>query len=685
MGWIARVALCAAVAVLALLGTQVGVEAKPQLLVSSAANSRIIRYDGATGDYITTFASGGPLDYPYGLASGPDGNVYVADWSTNEVLRYDWLTRGFIDSFADVAGPGWLYRPSFLTFGPDDNLYVGKTAGDWIKRYDGSTGAYMGVFASGSGLDWPLGLTFGPDDNLYASSSQTDQVLRYDGVTGAFVDVFASGGGLDAPAGLAFGPDGDLYVGSSLTDSILRYDGTTGAPLGTFASGGGLDSPVGMAFGPDDNLYVSSRNTDQVLRYDGATGAFVDVFASGSGLDSPLGLLFMPNPEPMPILPGYGVSLYAEDVTLTGDLSFEDGGECFAANGNNQVPCQISLIPAGGGSASPFGPLVSDPDAVLVAEGGGVYVGGGNTVYWMSRDGNTMTPLSTGGLLSNVSCLKYDPNGDLLASSLFNGTITRIAPDGSQSLAYETDLPEIVTFSFDRDGQLYVGTRQRAVLYRYVSDGVLDTVVVLDDADVHGIVFDEFNRMYAVDQGGLYAVDPGEGTATLAVRLDQSGGLTFNEGAIYLSEGHNHEVWRVGLPSPFPIADANGPYLVVLDETGVPLPGYESITLDGSGSLPPPGGSLINYLWQVGALGHDAGAAALTSLTWPELGSVFGITAVGTYSLSLTVTAGGTPVFTDTDYTTITVSMIPEPATCLLMLSGIAGLAARRRRQLGEG
>jgi hypothetical protein len=71
-------------------------------------------------------------------------------------------------------------------FGPDGNLYVSGFGSDNVLRYSGTTGALLGVFASGGGLDSPLGLVFGPDGNLYVSSAVTDNVLRYDGTTGAF-------------------------------------------------------------------------------------------------------------------------------------------------------------------------------------------------------------------------------------------------------------------------------------------------------------------------------------------------------------------------------------------------------------------------------------------------------------------------------------------------------------------
>ena len=216
----------------------------------------ITEYDGTTGGFLGTFASGTNLPDTFkDMVFGPDGNLYVGCFcyvqelkaGQHQVKRYDGSTGAFIDTFASGGG---LDSPEGILFGPDSNLYVSSANTDQVLRYDGATGDFIDVFASGGGLDSPQVLAFGPDNNLYVTSALTDNVLRYDGVTGAFMDVFAAGGGLDMPRGMAFGPDNDLYVSSQSTNQVLRYDGTTGAFIDVFASGGGLSDPSYLLFRP---------------------------------------------------------------------------------------------------------------------------------------------------------------------------------------------------------------------------------------------------------------------------------------------------------------------------------------------------------------------------------------------------------------------------------------------------
>lgn len=263
------------------------------LLVTSMASNRVLRFDGQTGAFIDALvpANSGLL-FPIGIALGADENIYVCSSLTDSVRRYDADSGAAQGTFASGGGMDF---PQSAIFGPDGHLYVGD-ANTAILRYNGVTGAFMGAFTSGGPLNGAFGLTFGPDGHLYVSSFGNNLILRYDGTTGDFIDVFASGNGLASPYGLTFGPDSNLYVVSSETSSVLRFDGQTGVFIDVFVATGTslLVSPVGLAFGPDAHLYVSSFNSHSIMKYDGASGALIGpfVFPASGGLLGPAYFLF---------------------------------------------------------------------------------------------------------------------------------------------------------------------------------------------------------------------------------------------------------------------------------------------------------------------------------------------------------------------------------------------------------
>lgn len=167
-----------------------------------------------------------------------------------------------------------LKSPLGMAFGPDGNLYVANFETSSILRFNGSTGEFMGTFASGGGMEGTTDLTFGPDGHLYVVCLNNDSIFRFHGTTGSFMGIFASGHGLSNPTALTFGPDGNLYVAEYANNKILRINGSTGSFMKAFVEGSlepgyeGLMRSTSLIFGPDGKLYVTSFENDKVLRYE---------------------------------------------------------------------------------------------------------------------------------------------------------------------------------------------------------------------------------------------------------------------------------------------------------------------------------------------------------------------------------------------------------------------------------
>ncbi len=399
------------------------------------------------------------------IASGAEfGNSGA--FGAASVLVYDGLSGTFIkalvqDNAATTTDEtGGLIRPYGIAFGPDDNLYVSSFRSDKILRYNGTTGAFIDVFASGNGtangLNGPNGLLF-VDGKLYVTTQGSvadaagnisflfdSQILRYDSlVAGATPVVFApqptpdpTSFGFVSFLGLAVGRNGDLYA-SDFANGVRRYNLTTGALVeslstnytGTTPSSNFIGS---LAFGATGDLYVAGFDVNTeigaVIRYDGSSGSpvapFTTLVAPNSRQRS-IGLTFASNSDTFLVGNTRGDNVYQFNAQ-TGELIKEFiaprvGGLVDPdtllygpdANGDGQA----DLYVASGDKAGTSTQLGAS--SVLVYDGQS-----GAFIKALVKDNPATTVDETGGLFRPYG-IAFGPDGNLYVSSFRSDQILR--------------------------------------------------------------------------------------------------------------------------------------------------------------------------------------------------------------------------------------------------------------------
>ncbi|NET70507.1 MAG: hypothetical protein F6K62_05810 [Sphaerospermopsis sp. SIO1G2] len=321
-------------------------------LVGNTRGDNVLRFDAATGNYLGEFipVGLGGLDDPDTLLFGPDANgdgksdLYIANGPESgipSVLRFDGETGAFIDVFVgdnpdtNVDETGGLIRPYGMAFGPDGNLYVASFLSDQILRYNGETGEFIDIFAQGNGqpggLNGPNGLLFinnslfvttqgsvatvNPDNGeVFPDFIAPSQILRYDSLNaGTTPTVFATpepspdSFNFVSLLGLAVGEDGDLYV-SDFANDIRRYDLETAELVDTLSTNYTTDTPpsnnfIGsLAFAPNGDLLTAGFDvgTEEgaVIRYgtedSSAVNPFEVLVPTNPILERPVGITFFP-------------------------------------------------------------------------------------------------------------------------------------------------------------------------------------------------------------------------------------------------------------------------------------------------------------------------------------------------------------------------------------------------------
>jgi NHL repeat len=182
------------------------------------------------------------LNVPQGIAVGGNGVVYVADSGNNRIRAI--APGGVITTVADVADP------SALCLGPSGSLYVVDGVG--IQQI-ASNGAISTILPLTSVVNrtivnepaiggspfafFPSALAVTATGDLYIANSSPKLLLDYANGTLNLVGAASvdEGGPYVTPNGLAASPGGAVYVGDYGAFAVDRVVGTSLTPVFTFA------------------------------------------------------------------------------------------------------------------------------------------------------------------------------------------------------------------------------------------------------------------------------------------------------------------------------------------------------------------------------------------------------------------------------------------------------------------
>ncbi len=272
------------------------------------------------------------LGLPAGSAFDGNGNLYVTDFTNNQVLKRDALT-GTVTVFASnsMLGNGQNFdSPESIVFnrGYTQMLVSGANrfgSGGGINVVDVATGTGAGFYrlpsssgSEGTGeSDW---LAFDANSNLFMTNENPAQgVMKVDTATGDVVLPSFAPNLPNYPYALSFDKSGNLWVGD--TDRILKFD-SSGALLQTITNGSFNTVFAAVFNSAGDQFYAGDLNTGAVYTYD-LSGGLQSSFNAGSGVSglSVAGAVVPPNTGTPTVLFIQGISSYS---TCPGGTGFED-------------------------------------------------------------------------------------------------------------------------------------------------------------------------------------------------------------------------------------------------------------------------------------------------------------------------------------------------------------------------
>ena len=446
----------------------------------------------ARGQSIVTVAGGGTdegrnalarnLNQPYHMAVDGAGNLYVADYGNNRVLRIAVATGltttvagNGVFGFAGDGGPATLAslaRPYGLAVDGSGNLLISDNGNDRVRRVSASTGVIATVAGGGTGddgrpaveasLSRPDGIALDGAGNLYIADYGHHRVRVVSASTGIISTVAgdgtkgSSGDGLPAtsasvgyPSCVAVDASGSVFVGLMYSSVLRKVSSATGV-ITTFAGDrtygfGGDGGPAtaatfseiwGVKVDRAGNVLVADSANNRIRRISASTGIVTTIVGNGTRGPSGDGG------------PATAAGIYwPEGIALdqAGDLYVSEAGagrirRVSAASGF------ISTI-AGGGSCGDGGAALSailaGPTGVAVDRVGNVYLAdpGNHRVRVVGASTGVISTVAGTGIpgfagdggpgvnasLDSPYKLALDQVGNVYIADMWNDRVRRVA------------------------------------------------------------------------------------------------------------------------------------------------------------------------------------------------------------------------------------------------------------------
>jgi YD repeat-containing protein len=544
----------------------------PEGIITTVAGTGVEGFHGDGGE-----ATEAQMRWPYGLAMGPDGSLFVAELWNSCVRRIS--PEGIITTVAgNFNGDGWpaseapIGSGGALAVGPDGSIYlptqgrVRRIGPDGIIRTVAGNGNTQplgsGGPATAAGLFSPAAVTVGADGAFYVAASSSSRVYRIDaqGIitsiagTGSFG--FSGDGGpassaqLSFPKGLALGADGSLFIADQSNNRVRKIapDGiiTTVAGTGTHSFGGDggpataarLRSPSDVAVGPDGSLFIADRGNRCIRRVtpdgtirtvagtpelsgdqgDGAAATLARIGSVSSIAVTPDGTLYLADETNHRIR---RVSTNGIITTVAGGASqYVEGSPATA--GRLQFPGGIAAGPDGALYVSDSGAArirrISPPLPGYTGSETAIASPGGAELYVFDEQGRHLRTVEA---LMGVNTMEfgYDASGLLSTLSDRHGNVTSIVRgENGQASAIVGPYGHATLLEYDDNGYLAraVDPALQSEELQFSAEGLLLSRVDRRGSS-YGFHYDERGRV-------TRATDPEGGSADV-LRTESPGGF----------------------------------------------------------------------------------------------------------------------------------------------------------------
>jgi len=231
--------------------------------------------------------SGSALNTPYGLAVDAQGDVWVANESSNSVTELS--PAGAVTG---TYSSGGILSPRGIAIDTTGKIWIANTGGNSIVEINSSGTALSGTsgYTAGS-INAPVALAIDSGNNVWVTNFNGGSVTALSSAGAAINSSPLTGSGnISRPTGIAIDTHGNAWVSNAGNGTVAEFNNSGVLQSSTGYTDGALIHPQGIALDSNNNAYVAANFIAGVSGFNSSGSALTSSPLTGGGLSAPTGI-----------------------------------------------------------------------------------------------------------------------------------------------------------------------------------------------------------------------------------------------------------------------------------------------------------------------------------------------------------------------------------------------------------